>query len=193
MDEMRADAEAWQTFGEDCEGGSGRGDAVVTGSGRPAGVLSGNPAPVQPPPQADDHADVSDEDTRLVPSRLDTPPAQPGSAPFERPRKGFQARLAEGRDREAAKAILRQQHAKTVFRAQAFSDTRVDRMLDKVLSRPDGMAGIVAEYEGEVTGIAWATIGDYLLTEDTPFVTVHLIAVDLTLRPFRRAKAFLTL
>ena len=32
-----------------------------------------------------------------------------------------------------------------------------------------------------------------LLSDGPRFVTVHLVAVDLSLRPFRRAKAFLTL
>lgn len=109
------------------------------------------------------------------------------------PRRGFQARLAESRDREAARAILKQLHAKTVFRAQVFADGKVDRMFDRVLPRQPGMVGIVAEHDGTPVGIAWATADEYLLSEGPRFVTVHLVAVDLTLRPFRRAKTFLTL
>tara|TARA_R110002020_G_scaffold278506_6_gene493952 strand:+ start:3738 stop:4322 length:585 start_codon:yes stop_codon:yes gene_type:complete len=109
------------------------------------------------------------------------------------PRRGFQARLAESRDREVAREILKQLHAKTVFRAQVFADGKVDRMIDRVLARQPGMVGIVAEHDGAPVGIAWATADEYLLSEGTRFVTVHVVAVDLTLNPFRRAKAFLTL
>lgn len=66
-------------------------------------------------------------------------------------------------------------------------------MGDLYVGTESGMAGIVAEHDGAPVGIAWATADEYLLSDGPPFVTVHLIAVDLTLKPFRRAKAFLTL
>ena len=109
------------------------------------------------------------------------------------PRRGFQARLAERRDREPARAILKQLHARIVFRAQVFADGKVDRMFDRVLARQPGMVGIVAEHDGAPVGIAWATADEYLLSDGPLFVTVHVVAIDLTLNPFRRAKAFLTL
>tara|TARA_R110002020_G_scaffold48286_12_gene137726 strand:- start:4382 stop:5332 length:951 start_codon:yes stop_codon:yes gene_type:complete len=108
-------------------------------------------------------------------------------------RFGFQTQLVKPRDREGARGMLKQLHARTVFRAQVFADGKVDRMFDRVLARQPGMVGIVAEHDGAPVGIAWATADEYLLSDGPRFVTVHLVAVDLNLRPFRRAKAFLTL
>lgn len=108
-------------------------------------------------------------------------------------RRGFQARLVEDRDREAVRGILRDLHGISVFRAQAFSDRKMDKMFDRVAARPPEMAGIVAEHNGTVVGVAWAMVSDYLLTDSSPFVTVHLIAVNRKMGSVRRAKAFLTL
>ncbi|WP_394688584.1 hypothetical protein [Hoeflea sp.] len=66
-------------------------------------------------------------------------------------------------------------------------------MGDLNVGTESGITGIIAEHNGAPVGIAWATADEYLLSDGPRFVTVHLIAVDLSLRPFRRAKAFLTL
>jgi hypothetical protein len=93
-----------------------------------------------------------------------------------------------------ARALLRQHHANTVFRDQPFSDWKFDRNISQVLSRPPRMAGIVAECEGRVIGLAWAVADSYMLSDGPLFVTVQLIAVELEKTgPVRRAKAFLAL
>jgi|GEM_PF-2977208 len=119
----------------------------------------------------------------------------PGGASIQpaSPKKGFQARLVEDRDREAVRRILRDLHGTSVFRGQDFSDRKMDKMFDRVAARPPEMAGIVAEHDGAVVGAAWAMVSEYLLTENSAFVTVHLIAVDRNIGAVRRAKAFLTL
>ncbi|OCW57225.1 hypothetical protein [Hoeflea olei] len=70
------------------------------------------------------------------------------------------------------------------------SDANLDRVFGRVLAR---MVGIIAEHDGAPVGIAWATADEYLLSDRPRFVTVHLVAAGLTLTPFRRAKALLTL
>ncbi|WP_066179703.1 hypothetical protein [Hoeflea olei] len=76
---------------------------------------------------------------------------------------------------------------------QVFADRKVDRMFGQVLARQPGMVGMVAEHDGAPVNIARATADEYLLSDGPRFVTVHLVAVDVALNPFRRAKAFLTL
>ena len=91
-------------------------------------------------------------------------PVVAADAPFPNaPRRGFQARLAESRDREPLRAILKQLQARTVFRAQVFADGTVDRMFDRVLARQPGMVGSVAEHNGAPVGIAWATADESAL------------------------------
>ena len=105
----------------------------------------------------------------------------------------LRVRLFEEGDIPAARKIMHQHHANTIFRNQPFSDRKLDRHFRKILSRPPRMVGIVVEWQGEPVGVAWAQADSYMLTEEPLCVTVHVIAVDLTQKPLRRAKAFLAL
>jgi hypothetical protein len=116
--------------------------------------------------------------------------APPGPAPDE---VGLRVRLLESRDRESIGRILRQHHATTVFRNQPFSDQKFDRHFQFVLSRPPRMAGLVAVWNGEVLGVAWASADSSMLSDGPIFSTVEVIAVDLERPPLRRAKVFLAL
>jgi len=51
----------------------------------------------------------------------------------------------------------------------------------------------LAEWGGVAKGVAWATADSYMLSDGPLFANVHVIAVDLKLRPVRRAKIFLAL
>ena len=55
------------------------------------------------------------------------------------------------------------------------------------------MAGLVAVWNGEVLGCAWATADSYMLSDGPLFSSVQVIAVDLECSPLRRAKVFLAL
>jgi len=52
---------------------------------------------------------------------------------------------------------------------------------------------VLAEWGGVAKGVAWATADSYMLSDGPLFANVHVIAVDLKLRPVRRAKIFLAL
>lgn len=106
---------------------------------------------------------------------------------------GLRVRLIEARDRESIGRILKQHHATTVFRNQPFSDWKLDRHFELVLSRPPRMACLVAVWNGEVLGLAWASADSYMLSDGPLFSTVEVIAVDLDRPPMRRAKVFLAL
>jgi hypothetical protein len=116
------------------------------------------------------------------------------AAPPRRAPKGIRVRLIEPADREPARALLRQHHASTVFRAQAFSDWKFERHFNHAVSRPPRMIGMVAESDGRLAGIAWAMADSYMLSDGPLFVTVQLIAVELEkIGPVRRAKTFLAM
>ena len=116
------------------------------------------------------------------------------SAPPRRAPKGIRVRLIEPSDREPARALLRQHHASTVFRAQAFSDWKFERHFNHAISRPPRMVGMVAECDGRLAGIAWAMADSHMLSDGPLFVTVQLIAVELEkVGPVRRAKTFLAM
>lgn len=106
---------------------------------------------------------------------------------------GLRVRLLEARDRESIGRILRQHHATTVFRNQPFSDWKLDRHFQLIMSRPPRMACLVAVWNGEVLGVAWASADSYMLSDGPLFSTVEVIAVDLERPPLRRAKVFLSL
>lgn len=55
------------------------------------------------------------------------------------------------------------------------------------------MACLVAVWNGEVLGVAWASADSYMLSDGPLFSTVEVIAVDLERPPLRRAKVFLSL
>jgi hypothetical protein len=108
--------------------------------------------------------------------------------------RGIKVRLINQGDREAARALLRQHHANTVFRDQPFSDWKFERHFNTACSRPPRMVGMVAESEGNLCGIAWAMADSYMLSDGPLFVTVQLIAVELeNIGPIKRAKVFLAM
>jgi hypothetical protein len=101
--------------------------------------------------------------------------------------------LLEERDTEIVRDIIKQHHETTVFRDQAFSDWKLNEHFSLILSRPPRMVCPVATLDGRPIGVAWAIADSYMLTDGPLFVTVHVIAVDLTTPAIRRAKAFLAL
>ena len=109
-------------------------------------------------------------------------------------RKGqLHARLFSRDDLPVARLLIRQHHEVTLFRDEKFSDQKLERQFELILSHPPGMIGISVEYQGNVVGLAWASANGYMLTDGPPIVSVNLIAVHLGLRPIRRAKVFLSL
>lgn len=109
------------------------------------------------------------------------------------PESGLRVRVLEERDTEIVRGIIKQHHATTVFRDQAFSDWKLNEHFSLILSRPPRMVCPVVALDGKPIGVAWAIADSYMLTDGPLFVTVHVIAVDLTLPAIRRAKAFLAL
>ncbi len=107
--------------------------------------------------------------------------------------RGLRVRLLEERDTEVVRDIIKQHHATTVFRDQAFSDWKLNEHFNTILSRPPRMVCPIAVLDGKPVGVAWAIADSYMLTDGPLFVTVHVIAVDLNLPPVRRAKVFLGL
>ncbi|MGV2021217.1 GNAT family N-acetyltransferase [Agrobacterium sp. 22-223-1] len=106
---------------------------------------------------------------------------------------GLHIRLLEERDTARVREIIKQLHAVTVFRSQEFSDRKLNEYFRLILTRPPRMIAPVAIWNGSPVGGAWAIADSYMLSDGPLFVTVHVIAVDLTLAPTRRAKVFLSL
>lgn len=107
--------------------------------------------------------------------------------------RGLRVRLLEERDTEVVRDIIKQHHATTVFRDQAFSNWKLNEHFSLILSRPPRMVCPVVTLDGKPIGVAWAIGDSYMLSDGPLFVTVHVIAVDLNLPAIRRAKAFLAL
>lgn len=106
---------------------------------------------------------------------------------------GLRIRLLEERDTIQVREIMRQHHASTVFRDQEFSDWKLNEHFNLILSRPPRMICPVALWNGRPVGVTWAIADSYMLSDGPLFITVNVIAVDLTLPPLRRAKVFLAL
>ena len=103
-------------------------------------------------------------------------------------------RPMEERDREEIRAVLQYEHKQTIFRNQPFSDWKYDRHVNEVLSKPQRMTCLVAEWKGAAIGVAWAGADSYMLSDGPLFVTVYGLAVEMqSLSPLRRAKAFISL
>jgi hypothetical protein len=109
------------------------------------------------------------------------------------PEKGLRVRVLEEGDTEIVRGIIKQHHATTVFRDQIFSDWKLNEHFSLILSRPPRMVCPVVTLDGKPIGVAWAIADSYMLSDGPLFVTVHVIAVDLTMPAIRRAKAFLAL
>lgn len=107
--------------------------------------------------------------------------------------KGLKVRLLEKSDTAAVREIMKQHHASTVFRDQEFSDWKLTEHFNLILSRPPRMVCPVATLDGKLVGVTWAIADSYMLSDGPMFVTVQVIAVDLSLPPVRRAKVFLAL
>ncbi len=108
-------------------------------------------------------------------------------------RTGLKVRLLEKEDTPAVREIMKQHHASTVFRDQEFSDWKLNEHFSLILSRPPRMVCPVATLDGKPVGVTWAIADSYMLSDGPMFVTVQVIAVDLSLPPVRRAKVFLAL
>ncbi|WP_019567417.1 GNAT family N-acetyltransferase [Agrobacterium sp. 10MFCol1.1] len=108
-------------------------------------------------------------------------------------KRGLKVRLLEKADTPAVREIMKQHHASTVFRDQEFSDWKLNEHFNLILSRPPRMVCPVATLDGKPVGVTWAIADSYMLSDGPMFVTVHVIAVDLSLPPVRRAKVFLAL
>lgn len=108
-------------------------------------------------------------------------------------KKGLKVRVLEKDDTPAVRAIMKQHHASTVFRDQEFSNWKLNEHFNLILSRPPRMVCPVATLDGKPVGVTWAIADSYMLSDGPMFVTVHVIAVDLSLPPVRRAKVFLAL
>ncbi|UXT64181.1 hypothetical protein FY133_00775 [Agrobacterium tumefaciens] len=108
-------------------------------------------------------------------------------------RSGLKVRVLDRDDILAVREIMKQHHASTVFRDQEFSDWKLNEHFNLILSRPPRMICPVATLEGKPVGVTWAIADSYMLSDGPLFVTVHVIAVDLSLPPVRRAKVFLSL
>lgn len=98
--------------------------------------------------------------------------------------QGLRVRLLEARDAEVVRDIIKQHHATTVFRDQAFSDWKLNEHFSPILSRPPRMVCPVVTLDGKPIGVAWAIADSYMLSDGPLFVTVPGV---------RRAKAFLAL
>jgi hypothetical protein len=98
-------------------------------------------------------------------------------------------------DREAARALCRALHGRTVFGSILFSDRKFDKAAAQVLPNSGGNSvALAAELNDKLVGLTWASAGEYFIGEGVMLTTVHMIAVDTeTLSPFRRAKTFLRL
>lgn len=106
---------------------------------------------------------------------------------------GLRVRLFGEGDVPAVRDIMIQHHATTVFRNQPFSDWKLKKHFQTILSRPPRMVCIVAEWGGVPSGVAWATADSYMLSDGPLFANVQVIAVNLKLSATRRAKIFLAL
>lgn len=103
-------------------------------------------------------------------------------------------RRGEPADREQVRALMRQQHANTVFREQPFSDRKFDAQFEYLAGHPENVLALVAVYRGNIVGAAWAQCDHYMLSDGPPFVAVQLISVEQeALNPVGRTKVFLGL
>lgn len=109
------------------------------------------------------------------------------------PESRLRVRLFLAQDVARAKTLVEQHHESTIFRGEKLSEDKLEKHINQILSLPSNMVGISAEWNGDVVGLAWASSSEYLLTNDSCIVSVNLVAVDLNLKPLRRAKIFLAL
>ena len=112
-------------------------------------------------------------------------------------------RRGELGDIEQVRHLMRQFHEQSVFADTPFSDERFDKHISEIARRPIHMIELVAEYQGNIIGIAWASVGKYALSDEL-IATIHVVAVDLNINDqgeqekgigyaMRRATTFLRL
>lgn len=121
---------------------------------------------------------------------IDDMVAQESAQPAKRhvAANGISVRLFERADIPKARAIMHQHHENTVFRDQPFSDRKLDRHFEQILSRPPRMLGITAEWEGEPAGLKGVAADLYGFTDDGIVVAAHLGLPDRDLTPVGRVK-----
>ncbi len=88
-------------------------------------------------------------------------------------------RYAEAVDKEPARRLLNQFHGDTIFSHLPFSDKKFERYAETILSKPAHTVCFVAEFEGELVGLIWATAGTYVLSDEGIVTTVHILAIDI--------------
>ena len=119
------------------------------------------------------------------------PPAL-GACPAAKP--DIIIRLPQKGDWRALEALLRKQHARTVFADIPISDRKLAMFEGDARNPQPHQCLLVAECQARVVGLTWVTAGDYVLGEGCSMTTVHLLAVDTDhCGPFRSAKVFIKL
>jgi hypothetical protein len=103
-------------------------------------------------------------------------------------------RLVERTDKENIRVMLKRFHDQTIWGGHAFSDKKFNEHARAIFAKPAHMVCLVAEKDGAIVGLAWASAGSYSLSEELILATCHVIAVDRdALSPIQRAKTFLRL
>lgn len=103
-------------------------------------------------------------------------------------------RVGEAGDKEPVREMLKRFHQTTIFGKYPFSDKKYEEHAQKTLAFPQNMVCIVAELNGAIVGLIWASAGQYSLSDELVLTTCHVIAVDQdNLKPIARAKTFLRL
>lgn len=103
-------------------------------------------------------------------------------------------RVGEAGDKEPVREMLKRFHQTTIFGKYPFSDKKYEEHAQKILTFPQNMVCIVAELNGVIVGLIWASAGQYSLSDELVLTTCHVIAVDQeNLKPIARAKTFLRL
>ena len=97
-------------------------------------------------------------------------------------------------DKPAVRDILREFHTKSAFGKFPFSDERYEKVAEKALDGDDRTLLIVSEIDGQISGIGWATAGNFLLSDELILVTVHIVATKIDgLSVFSRIKTFVSI
>lgn len=105
-------------------------------------------------------------------------------------RSRIRIRLAEPGDEASAGNMFRRYHARTAFSDLPYSEDRFALAWRRGIERVVHRVVLVAERDGDIVGVAHASCGAYILSEDL-ITTVHLIVIDHDrLSGFGRVKTF---
>ncbi|MEW7009978.1 GNAT family N-acetyltransferase [Lentilitoribacter sp. EG35] len=103
-------------------------------------------------------------------------------------------RTIEPQDKEPARELLKAHHASTIYADYAFSDDKFETHAAAIYAYPEHMVCLVAELNGEIVGLVWASAGSYSLSDELILATCQVIAVHPTkLGRLKRVKTFLRL